>query len=116
MRKKAVYAFSSKFYLIAILAFLFLLDAFVLWYASRLDYDRTLERARLILQKTSISLEERVKRVVIASDAILHNQAQRIQEAGIENAISSVKEWEQFREAAQALPDAAITVSELFPA
>ena len=99
-------SFSSRFYLIAILSFLFFLDAFVLWYSSQLDYNRTLERARLVLQQTSISLEERVKRTVIASEAILHNRAQRIQDVGIEKTISSQKEWEQFRRAAEGLPDA----------
>ena len=84
-------SFSSRFYLIAILSFLFFLDAFVLWYSSQLDYNRTLERARLVLQQTSISLEERVKRTVIASEAILHNRAQRIQDVGIEKTISSRK-------------------------
>ena len=106
MEKRITPSISSKFYLISILSFLFLLDVFVLWYVSKLDYDRTLERARLVLKETSISLEERMKRSVVASEAILHNRAQRIQEVGIKKTISSVKEWEQFRRAAEGLPDA----------
>ena len=47
-----------------------------------------------------------MKRSVVASEAILHNRAQRIQEVGIKKTISSVKEWEQFRRAAEGLPDA----------
>ena len=101
MGKKGSYSFSSKSYLIVILIFLFLLSGFTLWYASKLDYDRTSERARLILEKTSISLEERVKRTVIATEAILSNRAQRIQEVGMKEAISSLKEWERFRRAAE---------------
>ncbi len=97
---------SSKHYLIAILAFLFVLDGLALWFAAKLDYDRTLERARVVLEKTSISLEERLKRTVIATEAILHGRALRIQEKGIAETISSVKEWERFRSAAQGLPDA----------
>ena len=97
---------SSKHYLIAILAFLFVLDGLALWFAAKLDHDRTLERARVILEKTSISLEERLKRTVIATEAILHGRALRIQEKGIAETISSVKEWERFRSAAQGLPDA----------
>ncbi len=97
---------SSKHYLIAILAFLFVLDGLALWFAAKLDHDRTLERARVVLEKTSISLEERLKRTVIATEAILHGRALRIQEKGIAETISSVKEWERFRSAAQGLPDA----------
>ena len=51
MEKRITPLISSKFYLISILFFLFFLDVFVLWYVSKLDYDRTLERARLVLQK-----------------------------------------------------------------
>lgn len=83
MGKKGSYSFSSKSYLIVILIFSFLLSGFTLWHASKLDYDRTSERTRLILEKTSISLEERVKRTVIATEAILSNRAQRIQEVGM---------------------------------
>jgi len=97
---------SSKHYLIAILAFLFVLDGFALWFAAKLDYDRSLERARVVLEKTSISLEERLKRTVIATEAILDSRALRIQEKGMAETISSVKEWERFRTAAQGLPDA----------
>jgi signal transduction histidine kinase/ActR/RegA family two-component response regulator len=105
MKKKTPYPFSSRFYLTAILSCLFLLDAFILWQVSKLDYDRTLDRARLTLQKTSISLEERMKRTLIATEAILHTRAQRIEELGITKVISSAKEWQRFRKAAEALPD-----------
>ena len=37
---------SSKHYLIAILAFLFVLDGLALWFAAKLDHDRTLENVR----------------------------------------------------------------------
>jgi PAS domain S-box-containing protein len=106
MDQKKAHRFSSKHYLIAILAFLFVLDGFALWFAAKLDYDRTLERARIILEKTSLSLEERLKRTVIATEAILDNRASRIQEKGMAETISSVQEWERFRTAAQGLPDA----------
>jgi signal transduction histidine kinase len=98
--------FSSKFYLIAIIAFLFLLDGFVLLFAIRLDHDKTVERAKVVLQKTAISLDERVKRTYTASEAVLHNLAQRIQEKGISQIIASKEEWERFRNAAESLPDA----------
>ena len=106
MDQKKTHRFSSKHYLIAILAFLFVLDVFALWFTVKIDYDRTLDGARIVLQKTSISLEERLKRTVIATKAILHDRALRIQEKGIAETISSVKEWERFRSAAQGLPDA----------
>jgi len=106
MEKRIAHPISSKIYLISILLFLFCLDAVLLWYVSQLDYNRALERARLVLQATCVSLEERVKRTVIASEAILNKQAQRIQDVGIEKTISSQKEWEQFRRAAEGLPDA----------
>ncbi|HVN97421.1 MAG TPA: PAS domain S-box protein [Syntrophorhabdaceae bacterium] len=106
MKERTPPLFSSKVYLISILSLLFFLDLFTLWYTSKLDYDRTLERARLVLQQTSTSLEERVKRTVIATEAILDNRAQRIQEVGIKATIASRKEWEDFRKAAKGLPDA----------
>ena len=106
MDQKKTHRFSSKHYLIAILASLFVLDVFALWFTVKIDYDRTLDGARIVLQKTSISLEERLKRTVIATKAILHDRALRIQEKGIAETISSVKEWERFRSAAQGLPDA----------
>lgn len=106
MSVKRLHKLPSKFYLTAILVFLFFMDGFGLWFAAKVDYDRTLERARIVLQKTSISLEERVKRTVLATTAILHGRALRIQERGIAKTVSSVKEWEQFRNVAQGLPDA----------
>ena len=106
MDQKKTHRFSSKHYLIAILASLFVLDVVALWFTVKIDYDRTLDGARIVLQKTSISLEERLKRTVIATKAILHDRALRIQEKGIAETISSVKEWERFRSAAQGLPDA----------
>ena len=97
---------SSKIYLIAIISFLFLLDGFVLWFAISLDHDKTVERAKLVLQKTAMSLDERVKRTCIATESILYNLAQRIQEKGISQVINSKEEWERFRKAAESLPDA----------
>ena len=105
MSVKLTHRFSSRFYIIAILSSLFILDGFALWLAAKLDYDSTLERARIILSRSAASFEERVKRTVVATEAILNNRAERIQESGIEATISSVKEWERFRTAAQGLPD-----------
>jgi PAS domain S-box-containing protein len=96
----------SKFYLIAILIFLFFFDGVVLWFAARTDYRNTRERARITLEKAAISLEERVRRTVIATKAILDNCALQIQGKGIGATISSKGEWERLRSAALGLPDA----------
>jgi hypothetical protein len=97
---------SSTSYLIIIISFLFLLDAFVLWFAIQLDHDSTVERTKIILQKTAISLDERVKRTYTASEATLRNLAHSIREKGIGRIITSKEEWEHFRSIAESLPDA----------
>jgi signal transduction histidine kinase len=96
---------SSKVYLMAIIAFLFLLDGLALWFAISFDHDRTVERTKIILQKTAISLDERVKRTYTASEAILRNLAYRIEEKGIGPIVSSRAEWVRFRSVAETLPD-----------
>ncbi len=106
VRKRTARLLSSRFYLISILILLFLLDAFTLWYTSQRDYERTVERAQLVLQKTAISLEERIKRTIVATEAILANRAERIGETGIEGTVSSANERERFQGAARELPDA----------
>lgn len=96
----------SKYYLIAIFVFLFFLDGLVLWFAARTDYKNTLGQARITLEKAAISLEERVKRTVTSTEAILDGRALRIQEKGLEAIVSSKEEWERFRNSAEGLPDA----------
>ncbi len=105
MKSKHPYRFSSKFYLLSILAFLFFLDGFGLWYATKVDRDRTLEHARVVLEKTAISLHERMERVVSATEAILDSRASRIREKGLKATVSSRDEWEHFRKGAMSLPD-----------
>src|SRR5512138_2578555 len=92
---------SSRSYLISLLFFLFVVDAIVLWYACTRDYSRTVERAEIVLENTCISLEERVKRTVVATEAILSNRALRIQEVGIKKTISSAGERVRFQMAAE---------------
>jgi signal transduction histidine kinase len=97
---------SARFYLSAIIAFLLLIEAAVLLFAITFDRDRSIARTKLILQQTAISLEERVLRTYTASEAILDNLAQRIQDKGIERIAASQAEWEHFRRSAEALPEA----------
>ncbi len=106
MRLRTLRRFPSKSYLIVILVFLFFLDGFALWFAARSDYNNTIEKARITLEKAAISLEERVRRTVHSTEAILNGRALRIQEKGIGPTVSSKEEWERFRRAAQTLPDA----------
>jgi len=96
----------SKFYLIAILALLFVLDGAILWFAARNDYKNTIERASITLEKAAISLEERARRTVASTEAILTARALRVQEKGMGAMLSSKEEWEHFRNAARQLPDA----------
>jgi PAS domain S-box-containing protein len=100
-----LYQISTKSHLIAILCFLLVLDAFALFTTSWLDYKRSYDRAQGVLQKTAISLEERVRRTVTASEAVLGGIAERIQEKGINEVASSHDEWERLRRAANGLPD-----------
>lgn len=96
---------SPKFYLIIVIFLLFFVDGLALWIAIKIDHDGTFARASTILQKTVISLDERVRRTHNASEVILRNLAQRIQEKGLEQVTSSRDEWELFRNMAKALPD-----------
>jgi PAS domain S-box-containing protein len=100
-----LYQISTKSHLIAILCFLLVVDALALFTTSWLDYKRSYERAQGVLQKTAISLEERVRRTVTASEAVLGGVAERIQEKGIDEVASSRGEWERLRRAANGLPD-----------
>ncbi|MCE5282634.1 MAG: PAS domain S-box protein, partial [Deltaproteobacteria bacterium] len=85
--------------------FLFFLDGFALWLATKVDRDRSLKHARVVLEKTAVSLQERMDRVVSATEAILENRASRIEEKGLKATISSREEWEKFQKAARTLPD-----------
>ncbi|MBP7528432.1 MAG: PAS domain S-box protein [Syntrophorhabdaceae bacterium] len=105
MKSKHPYRFSSKSYLLFILFFLFFLDGFALLFATKIDHDRSFKHARVVLEKTAVSLQERMDRVVTATEAILENKASRIEEKGLKATISSRKEWESFRKAAKTLPD-----------
>lgn len=105
MKSKHPYRFSSKSYLLFILVFLFFLDGFALWLVTKIDRDRSLQHARVVLEKTAVSLQERMYRVVSATEAILENRASRVEERGLKATISSRKEWESFRKAARTLPD-----------
>jgi signal transduction histidine kinase len=88
-----------------ILAFLFVLDGLSLWLVARFDYNRTLDHAAVVLQKTAISLEERVKRTITATEAILQSRVIRLQESSIGNLKVAPGEHERLKRAAQALPD-----------
>jgi PAS domain S-box-containing protein len=90
----------------AIFIFLFFLDGLILWFAARTDFKNTLERAHITLEKAAISLDERVKRTVKSTEAILDGRAVRIQEKGLKAIVSSKEEWERFQKAALGLPDA----------
>jgi len=104
MRSGHPYRLSSRSYLLFILAFLFFLDGFALWLAITVDHDRTLEQAHAVLERTAVSLQERMERVVFSTEAILRNRASRIREQGMGRAVASRKEWEHFRRGAQSLP------------
>lgn len=104
MRSGHPYRFSSRSYLLSILVFLFLLDGFALWLAVTVDHDRTLEQARVVLERTAVSLQERMERVVFATEAILKNRASRVREKGMEGTLVSRREWEHFQREAEALP------------
>lgn len=97
--------FSSRLYLTVILACLFVLDGLSLWLVARSDYMRTLDQAKIVLQKTAISLEERVKRTIAATQAILESRAIRLQERSIGGHMLLSDEYARFKRAAQSLPD-----------
>jgi len=99
------YHLSSRIQLIGILFLLFVVDGLALWFTARFDYTRTLEHAKTILQKTTISLEERVRRTIDSTEAILHGRVARLQEKGPKATVSSREEWERLRKAAEMLPD-----------
>jgi len=99
------YHLSSKIQLIGILFLLFVVDGLALWFTARFDYTRTLEHATTILQKTAISLEERVRRTIDSTEAILHGRVVRLEEKGLKATVSSREEWERLRKAAEMLPD-----------
>ncbi len=99
------YHLSSRSYLVIILSFLFFLDGLALWIAAKTDYDGVYERARITLLKTASSLEERMKRTVVATDVILQGLAGRYAEKGMEKGTIPAEDWHRLRSAAQSLPD-----------
>ena len=105
MARKNLSQISSKYHLIAMLFVLFFLDGFALWYAARTDYRNTFEKTRNELQKTALSLEERIKRTITATELILSTLAERIEEKGVDEFSSSIDEWNRFRRYSAALPD-----------
>ena len=100
-----LFRISSKPHLAGIILLFLFLDGVGLWLAAKFDYDRTEDRARILLQKTAASLDERMKRTIVSTELILKFAAERIQEIGIEKTISSRKEWERLKSYAEALPD-----------
>jgi hypothetical protein len=104
MRSGHPYRFSSRSYLLFILAFLFFLDGFALWLATKTDHDNTLEQAHIVLERTAVSLQERMERIVFSTEAILKNRASRVRERGMARAVASRQEWEHFQGGAQSLP------------
>lgn len=105
VKERRLYHLSSGMQLMGILFLLFIVDGLTLWFTARLDYTRTLESARIVLQKTAITLEERVRRTIDSTEAILHSRVARIEEKGIRAAASSQEEWKRLRRAAETLPD-----------
>jgi len=105
VKERRLYHLSSGMQLMGILFLLFIVDGLTLWFTARLDYTITLEHARAILQKTAISLEERVRRTIDSTEAILHSGVVRLQDRGLEAMISSRDEWSRLKRAAETLPD-----------
>jgi PAS domain S-box-containing protein len=105
MIEKPLFYFSTKSHLVALFSFLFLVVGISLWFAINLDYQNTFNRAQIILQKTSQSLEERMQRTIVASDLILQHIAESVQERRILERRPSREEWERFRRYAEGLPD-----------
>ncbi len=105
MKQKKLYGFTSLHYLLAILLFLVCIDGLALWFTARTDYKYTLRRTNAILEKSSLSLEERMKRTVIGTDAILQTLAERIQLGGMGEGTASAQEWERLVKIASGLPD-----------
>lgn len=93
---------SSLQYLLVILVFLICIDGFGLWFASKRDYDQAYRRAELILQKATLSLEERIKRTILSSDAILRGLDLEIEKGGMKQ---TEEQWERLEQAASRLPD-----------
>ncbi|MHB8110703.1 MAG: PAS domain-containing protein, partial [Syntrophorhabdaceae bacterium] len=97
--------YTSLHYLLAILLFLICADALSLWFAARTDYHYALRRTHAILEKSSLSLEERMKRTVIGTDAVLQTLAERIQLGELGEGAASAQEWERLAKIASGLPD-----------
>ncbi len=95
--------FTSLHYLLAILLILIFIDGLALWFAARTDHHHTLRRTHAILEKSSLSLEERMNRTVIGTDVILQILVEKIQQGRIGE--GSAREWEQFAKIASGLPD-----------
>ena len=100
-----LFRISSRSHLAGIILLFSFLTGLGLWLAAEFDYERTEDRARILLQKTAASLDERMKRTIVATELILKFATERIQEIGIERTVSSRREWERLRSYAEALPD-----------
>lgn len=71
MNLERVYQVSSKTHLRGILILLFIFIGSAWWYAVKTDYEHTLELTQKEMQQTTLSLEERVKRTISATELIL---------------------------------------------
>ena len=105
MELNRAFHISSKTHLVAILACLFFLDGFALWYAATTDYQQTVERTRSELLKTAMSLEERMRRSISVTELLLKHLAERIEQKGIEAASSSPDARQEIKSHAATLPD-----------
>lgn len=105
MNPNKPHRFKSLHYLLTVLIFLICVDALALWLTARTDYNYTLHRAYAILQKSSLSLEERMQRTVIGTDAILRIIHEKIESTGMGTEKPSAKDWEWLANMALGLPD-----------
>lgn len=106
MVRKRLPPVSAKTHLIGVLLLLIVLDGVALYSASMTDRDRTRELARRILRETALSLEERVKRTVTATDLILRHVGEKVRDRGLLESGVTREDWERFRLHADTLPDA----------
>ncbi|MCE5336120.1 MAG: PAS domain S-box protein [Desulfobacteraceae bacterium] len=107
MKARRIYHISSRTHLFAVLLLLFLLDGLMLWFISKMDHARAIEHTRATLRNTAVSLEERTKRTVTATNLILRDLAERIRDGRTGNLADYVSEdsWERLRQYAETLPD-----------
>ncbi|MHB8111215.1 MAG: response regulator [Syntrophorhabdaceae bacterium] len=105
MKENKPYRFTSLHYLLIILLVLIFMDGLALWFTARTDYHYTVGRTKAILEKSSLSLEERMKRTVIGTDAVLQTLAERIRSGAMREGKTSAQEWERLVKIASGLPD-----------